>query len=175
MTSNLKVFICIHLFFLISKSFLFYCCSSTVVCILPSPLLSHHTCPHHPLSILHPMTLSMSLLYLFLEDPFPSSAHYHIIPPPLSSGYCQCSLFQCLLLYFACLFVLLIKLHLQERSYGIVFHCLGNFTQHNALQTHLCCHKGQELFLSFYCIIFHHVNVPQFLNYSFTDRHLGCL
>ena len=34
----------------------------------------------------------------------------------------------------------------------------------NALQFHPCCHNGQELLLSFGCIEFHCVNIPQFLH-----------
>ena len=34
-----------------------------------------------------------------------------------------------------------------------VFHCLVYFTQHNALQFHPCCHKGQELLPSFCCVV----------------------
>ena len=55
-----------------------------------------------------------------------------------------------------------------------VFHPLGYFTEHNALQFQPCCCKGQELLLSFCCVVLHCVNVPQFLIYSLTDGHLGC-
>ena len=55
-----------------------------------------------------------------------------------------------------------------------VFHCLAYLTQHNTLQFHLFCHEGWEFVLSFCCIVFHCVNVPQILIHSFTDRHLGC-
>ena len=41
-----------------------------------------------------------------------------------------------------------------------VFHCMVYFTQHNALQIHPCCHEGQELLLSFCCIVFCCVNIP---------------
>ena len=41
-----------------------------------------------------------------------------------------------------------------------VFHQLAYFTEHNALQFQLCCCKTQEL-LSFCCVAFHCVNVPQ--------------
>ena len=54
----------------------------------------------------------------------------------------NCSLFQCLWLYFACLFVLLIRFQLKVRSYGICPHLLAYFTEHNAFQFHPCCHKG---------------------------------
>ena len=39
-----------------------------------------------------------------------------------------CSLFPCLWLYFAHLFVLMIRFHLSVRLYGIVFHHLAYFT-----------------------------------------------
>ena len=55
-----------------------------------------------------------------------------------------------------------------------VFHHLAYFTQHNALQFHPHCPKGQELLFSVCCVVFHCVNVPQFLIHSFTDGHLGC-
>ena len=56
----------------------------------------------------------------------------------------------------------------------LVFYRLAYFIQHNALQFHSCCCKGQELLHSFCCIEFHCVNVPLFLVHSFTDGHLGC-
>ena len=55
-----------------------------------------------------------------------------------------------------------------------VFHHLTQFTQHNALQFHPCCCKGQELLVSFCCIVFHCVNMCSSLIHSFTDGHLGC-
>ena len=53
-------------------------------------------------------------------------------------------------------------------------HHLAYFTQHNALQFHPCCCKGQELILSLCCVVFYCVNVSQFLIHLFTDEHLGC-
>ena len=45
-----------------------------------------------------------------------------------------------------------------------VFHPLAYFTQHNALQFHPGCPKGQEPLLSLCCIEFHCINVPQFFD-----------
>ena len=53
-----------------------------------------------------------------------------------------------------------------------VFHQLAYFTQHNALQFHPCCCKGQELLLSFCCSIVQMYH--GFLIHSFTDQHLCC-
>ena len=55
----------------------------------------------------------------------------------------------------------------------LVFHCLAYFAQHNAIQVHPCCHKAQELLLSFCCIELHCINAPQVLIHSFTDGYLG--
>ena len=45
-----------------------------------------------------------------------------------------------------------------------VFHWLAYFTQHNILQFHPCCHKRYKFFLSFFCVVFHCVVVPQFFD-----------
>ena len=60
----------------------FNCCSSTVVPILPPPLLS----PRWPTPTSHPQSdtpwaLSMGPLYMFLDNASPSFCHY---PPPFS-------------------------------------------------------------------------------------------
>ena len=67
--------------------------------------------PHLPPSNLPPLALSMGPLYMFLDGPFPISPPY---PSPAASPWLLsvCSLFQCLWLYFACLFVLLVRFHL---------------------------------------------------------------
>ena len=83
------------------------CCSSTVVSIFPPPLPSYPSHPHSP-----PLTLTLfgfvhvSFIHV-PENPTSFSSHYPL-PPPL---WLQsvCSQFQCLWLYFACLFVLLIR------------------------------------------------------------------
>ena len=54
-----------------------------------------------------------------------------------------------------------------------VLHCLAYFTQHNALQFYPCCHKRQEFLISFCCVVFRFVNVPQFLIHSSTNGNSG--
>ena len=94
-----------------------------------TPLCPTH--PHLPPSILSPLTLSMCPLYMFLDDPSPISLS------PLLSGYCQFILYFNVSVIF-CLFILLIRFHLQVNSYGF---CLssgsknyGTFTQWNTMQ-----------------------------------------
>ena len=74
--------------------------------ILPTPPIPTSLSPSYP-----PLALSMCPLYMFLDDTSPFFPHY--------PGYCLFSLFQCLWLYFACLFVFLIRFHLWVRSYCI--------------------------------------------------------
>ena len=74
---------------------------------VPPILTSHFWC--YP-----SLALSMCLLYMFLDDPFPFP---HFIRPLWLLSVC--SLFPRLWLCFACWFVLLIRFHLQVRSYGI--------------------------------------------------------
>ena len=75
----------------------------------------HSPSPAPPIPTSHsqsypPLALSMCLLYMFLNDLTPSFPRYHLpLPLWLLSVF---SLFQCLWLYFACLFVLLIRFHL---------------------------------------------------------------
>ena len=75
--------------------------------------------PHLPHSILpHPHCLCPCVLYTssLMDCPLFSP----IIPlPALLWLLSVCSLFQRLWLYFACLFVLLLRFHLQVTSYGI--------------------------------------------------------
>ena len=63
---------------------------------------SHPSLP--PTHILPPFALSICPLYRFLDDPCPIFPHYPF-PTPLWL-LSVCSLFQCLWLYFVCLFVL---------------------------------------------------------------------
>ena len=80
------------------------------------------THPHLPPSNPPPLALPMCPLYVFLNGPSP------IIPLPSPLWLLSvCSLFQCLWLYFACLFVLIIRFHLQVRSYGISLSPPGLF------------------------------------------------
>ena len=87
-------------------------------------LLLKYSCLHFPPAIptshlwsYPPLALSMGPSYMFLDNCSPFSLHYPF-PPPLWL-LSVCSLSQCLWFCFACLFVLLIRFHLQVRSYGI--------------------------------------------------------
>ena len=92
-------------------------CSNTVVSIFPPPLsptpstVTSHS-PSFPLWLCPWDLYTCSLMTLAL---LPSIMP---LPPPLWS-LSVCSLFPCLWLCFACWFVLLIRFHLQVRSYGI--------------------------------------------------------
>ena len=55
-----------------------------------------------------------------------------------------------------------------------VFHLPAYFTQPNALQFHQCYCKRQKFLLSFCCVLFYCVNVPQFFDPLIYDGHLGC-
>ena len=103
-----------------------FCCSSTVVYIFPPLLTPTAAIPtSHPRS--YPsLALSMGPLYMFLDGPFFFFPHYPL-PPPLWL-LSVCSVFKCLWLYFACLLVLLIRLQLKVRSYGICPSLLAYFT-----------------------------------------------
>ena len=58
----------------------FPCCSSTVVSIFRPPLSPCPTHPHLPPSILPPLALPTSPLYVFLDDPSSFSC-YSLLPP----------------------------------------------------------------------------------------------
>ena len=78
----------------------FYCCSSTVISIFPSPLPTAHTSPHPTLDP-SPLWLCPCVLYtcsLMTLPLFPL-----VIPSRLGTNWLLsvCSLFQCLWLYFA--------------------------------------------------------------------------
>ena len=107
----------------IMKIFLIFYFSSRVVSIFtpPQPPIHSHLSPLN----LPPLALSMCPLYMFLDGPSLIFPNYPS-PPPLwlLSVY---SLFECLWLYFAWLFVLLIRFHLQVRSYGICLSPPGLF------------------------------------------------
>ena len=99
--------------------FFFYCCSSTVVSIFtpPRPLPSlSSTLQPTPFGFIHVSFIHVSW--------GPTPIIFLLLPLWLMS---DCHLFQCLWLYFACLFVLLIRFHLQVRSYGISLSLLGLF------------------------------------------------
>ena len=63
------------------------------------------------------LALPMCPLYRFLDGPSPIFLLYPSPSSPLLLSVC--SLCKCLWLYFACLFILLIRFHLKMRSYGI--------------------------------------------------------
>ena len=123
--------------FSIDKSWYFFFNYFIIIIIIIIVLLFKYSClhflpttpphpshPHLPPSILAPFGfVHVSFIYA-LDGPTPISSYY---PPPslwLLSVY---SLFQCLWLYFPCLFVLLIRSHLQVRSYGICLSLPGLF------------------------------------------------
>ena len=112
----IAVLICIFLkindirsFFFLFSLF-FYCCSSTVVSIFTP------SCPPiPPIPASHPQTyhLWLCLCILYTCSLMDLPQFFPIIPPhPPLWLLSACSLFQCLWLYFACLFVLLIRFHL---------------------------------------------------------------
>ena len=108
---------------------------------------------HTPIVFVHGVLYKCSLVTLPLLSPVIT------FPTPLQL-LSICSLFQCLSLYFACLFVLLIRFHLQVRSYGIFLLLSITLSRY----THAVTKEEQGLLLSFCCILFHHVNVPQFFD-----------
>ena len=110
--------------------------------LFPTPyifsLLFNYSCPHFLPPLLSPalptptsyipssltlLSLSVGPLYMFLDDLSPSFPQY----PPTPCLLSFCSLFPCLWFYFAHLFVLLIRFHLQVRSYGIFLSPPGLF------------------------------------------------
>ena len=90
--------------FFFLQTIFFYCCSSTVISIFPLPL------PHGPPLILRPFGF---VHVSFIHVPWQPLPFSPIIPLPTPLWLLSvCSLFQCLWLYFACLFVLLIRFQL---------------------------------------------------------------
>ena len=113
----------LHILVFVFFFFFFYCCSSTVVSISPhlipsTPLLPASHSQYYPIWLCPCVLYTCSLTSLHLFSP--TSPLFH--PLCLLS---VCSLFQCLWLYFACLFVLFIRFHLQVRSYGICLSLPG--------------------------------------------------
>ena len=88
----------------------------------PQPSLTPSPPHHPPISTPHycPCVLSNCSYKHFTLVPWKS------LPSPLWS-LSACSQFQCLWLYFACLFVLLIRFLLKVRSYGICLSLPGLF------------------------------------------------
>ena len=114
---------------LIFFSFFCFCpffngCSSTVFCLSthPSPL-PQSSPPPSPVSTL--LCYCTYVLYNCSCKPFTLFPHYPLPSPVWSlSAFSQ---FQCLWLYFACLFVLLIRFQLKVRPYGICLSPPGLF------------------------------------------------
>ena len=106
--------------------FFLYCSSITVVSHF-SLLLSPVPPPHHSplsLSIPTPLSMSMSPLYTFLDLPRPLFSCYL---PPRPALVTISLFFISVSLGLFCLFVSLIRFHLQVRSYGICLSPPGLF------------------------------------------------
>ena len=103
----------------------FYCCSITVVPISPHYPTLPYPPPPPTFNPLPSLSLSMGPLYMFLDLTLPLLSPVISLPPPLWS-LSVCSLFPCLWFYFS-LFVLLIRFHLQVKSYGICLSPPGLF------------------------------------------------
>ena len=104
---------------------IFYCCSTTVFCFSPQPSPPPQPSPLPPLFPPPPHCYCPCVLYNCSFKPFTLSP-YNPLPSPLWS-LSACSQFQCLWLYFACLFILLIRFPLKVRSYGICLSPSGLF------------------------------------------------
>ena len=89
------------LFLLLFKYSCVHPCPTTLTPPQPSP-------PSSPDSTLP--WFCPCVLYSCSRKPFPPSSHFTLLPPFWLLS--DCSLIQCLWLYFACLFVLLISFHL---------------------------------------------------------------
>ena len=149
------------MFFQIPFQKIFYCCSNTVIPVFPLLLSLVLPTQSLPLSILPPLSLSMDPLYMFLDLTLPFLSLLIPLSPPLWP-LSVCSLFPCLWFYFARLFVLLVRFHLQVRSYGI-YLCFSTWLISLSIIFFSSIHavvKGKEFLLSFCCIVFHCVNVP---------------
>ena len=104
------------------------CCSSTVFYLSPHPspsplptTLALPTCVH----CFHPPFVIVHMSFIIVPvnpSPFPLLS----LPSPLWS-LSACSQFQCLWLYSACLFILLIRFLLMVRSYSICLSPPGLF------------------------------------------------
>ena len=119
------------LFFMFSIFlFFYYFYLFIAVQILLSTFSCHHypqphSCPPPTLNPFPTLTLPMGPLYMFL-DQLPLLYPIILLLPPLWL-LSVCFLFQCLWLYFVCLFVLVIRFHLKVRSYGICVSPPGLF------------------------------------------------
>ena len=117
--------------------------------------------PLLPQSIPTLLSMSMGALYMFLDQTLPLLSPVILLhPPPWLLSVC--SLFPCLWFYFACLFVLFTRFHLQVDHMIFVFFHLAY------------CRERQEFLLSFCFIVLHYVNTPLFLIHLLNGGHLGC-
>ena len=131
------------------------------------------TCPNFsPFALLHlahltllqsiptPLSMSMGHSYMFFDQSLPLLSTIILLPCPCHSVPCFHASGSTLLI------ILFIRFLLKVRSYGIFLSltCLQHFTQHNIPNFYLCCRTMQEFLLSFCCIVFHCVNVPQFFD-----------
>ena len=91
---------------------------------LPFPPPQPNPQPFPPPSHFHPSVIVHTSFIIVPTNP---SAFSPEIPSPLPSGHCQPVLNFSVWLYFACLFVLLIRFLLKVRSYGISFSLPGLF------------------------------------------------
>ena len=116
----------IVLFFL--YSYLFYCCSSTVVSIFNPP---HPPAPPIPTSHpwTHPLCLCPCVLYTCSLMDLPLFSRAIPLPAPLCL-LSVCFLFQCLWLYFACSFVLLIRFHVGRTKGPETYEKMLSITSH---------------------------------------------
>ena len=115
----------------------FYCCSSTVFCLSPQsswpPQPSSPPSPIHPpcffpgvlVFIYTPLVFFLCVLYNCSYKPFPLFP-CNLPHSPLWS-LSACFHFQCVCLYFAFLFILLIRFLLKVRSYGVCLSPPGLF------------------------------------------------
>ena len=103
------------------RIFFFFSFSLCIVVQTQLSPFSYHQFPPpprltHPAPFLH-LALSTCPLSMFRDSPSPVCPCYPSSPSPLLLS--DCSLFQCFWLYYACLFILLIRFHILVRLYGI--------------------------------------------------------
>ena len=106
--------------------FIFYCCSVRVVPIFLPIALPHPIEPPLPRTNPTPLSLFMGLQYMVLDLTLPLLSPIISVFPLLWS-LSVCSVFPCLWFIFAHLFLLLIRFHVQVRSYGICLQLPGLF------------------------------------------------
>ena len=98
----------------------------------PAPLPTTSALPtslpsfHHFLAIVHMSFIIIPANSSPFSSKIPSPHPYNPLPSPLWS-LSACSQFQCLWLYFVCLFILLIRFLLKVRLYGVCLSLPGLF------------------------------------------------